>query len=223
MSWRIPLGIQLIPAIILALGCSFVLPPSPRLLVLQGKEEEAAKALNLLRGGIANPEESDMDVLVQLELLEMRAESVVVQRTLARELELEEPMRMETGFRTEWKAWKKLFSKRYRDRTWIGVLIMVFQRAFAPFLAFISRLTFSILPEWSGINALLYYGPTLIQSIGFRGDTSTLLVSGGIGIVQLVAVLPTIIWIDRVGRRALLRGQDTSFWIPFLSNWVLRS
>jgi hypothetical protein len=131
MSWRIPLGIQLIPAIILALGCAFVLPPSPRLLVLQGKEEEAAKALNVLRGGTANSEESNMDVLVQLELLEMRAENELVQRTLARELELEEPMRTETGFKAEWKAWKKLFSDRYRDRTWIGVLIMVFQRSLA--------------------------------------------------------------------------------------------
>jgi len=45
-----------------------------------------------------------------------------------------------------------------------------------------------------------------MQSIGFRGDTSTLLVSGGIGIIQLLAVVPAIIWIDRVGRRALLRG-----------------
>ena len=194
MSWRIPLGIQLIPAIILALGCAFVLPPSPRLLVLQGKEEEAAKALNVLRGGTAHPEESSMDDLVQLELLEMRAEKEVVQRTLARELELEEPMRTETGLRAEWKAWKKLFSERYRDRTWIGVLIMVFQRSFPPFLAiFFSRLTFPEITEWSGINALLYYGPTLIQSIGLRGDTPTLLVSGGIGIVQLFAVGPAII------------------------------
>ena len=38
--------------------------------------------------------------------------------------------------------------------------------------------------EWSGINALLYYGPTLVHSIGLRGDTVTLLVSGGISVVQ---------------------------------------
>jgi len=61
--------------------------------------------------------------------------------------------------------------------------------------------------EWSGINALLYYGPTLVRSIGMRGDTVPLLVAGGIGIVQLLAVLPAIIWIDKVGRRSLLRGE----------------
>lgn len=37
-----------------------------------------------------------------------------------------------SGFKAEWKAWKGLFQKKYRDRTMIGVLIMVFQRAFSP-------------------------------------------------------------------------------------------
>ena len=60
--------------------------------------------------------------------------------------------------------------------------------------------------EWSGINALLYYGPTLIQDIGLKGDTVSLVVSGGIGIVQFIAVLPAIAYIDRIGRKALLRG-----------------
>lgn len=67
--------------------------------------------------------------------------------------------------------------------------------------------------EWSGINALLYYGPTLVRSVGLRGDTVTLLVSGGIGIVQLIAVLPAIVWIDRIGRRPLLRGK---LWYIFI-------
>ena len=53
--------------------------------------------------------------------------------------------------------------------------------------------------EWSGINALLYYGPTIVQSIGLRGDTVTLLVSGGISVVQFLAVLPAIVLIDRLG------------------------
>jgi len=64
--------------------------------------------------------------------------------------------------------------------------------------------------EWSGINALLYYGPTLVQEIGLKGDTVSLIVSGGIGIVQFFAVLPAIVYIDRVGRKALLRGSCPS-------------
>lgn len=57
--------------------------------------------------------------------------------------------------------------------------------------------------EWSGINALLYYGPTLVHSIGLRGDRVTLLVSGGIGVVQFLAVLPSIVFIDRLGKLLL--------------------
>ena len=60
--------------------------------------------------------------------------------------------------------------------------------------------------EWSGINALLYYGPTLVRRMGLTNDVVSLIVSGGIGIVQLFAVLPAIVWIDKVGRRPLLRG-----------------
>jgi hypothetical protein len=55
------------------------------------------------------------------------------------------------------------------------------------------------LTEWSGINALLYYGPTLVKSIGLSGDTVSLLVSGGIGIVQFFAVFPAILYIDKFG------------------------
>ena len=69
--------------------------------------------------------------------------------------------------------------------------------------------------EWSGINALLYYGPTLVKEIGLKGDTVSLVVSGGIGIVQFIAVLPAIAYIDKVGRKALLRGACLSrFTIP---------
>ncbi|TFK66213.1 general substrate transporter [Pluteus cervinus] len=180
MSWRIPLGIQIIPGIILAIGCIF-LPPSPRLLVLQGRYDDALQSLARLR--LRTPEDAESDSLLQIELLEMRVETALIQRTLG-------PTDGKFGIVSEFRAWKRLFHQDYRDRTMIGILIMFFQ-------------------QWSGINALLYYGPTLVHSIGLRGDTVTLLVSGGIGIVQFIAVLPAILYIDRVGRRPLLRVGST--------------
>ena len=63
LSWRVPLGIQIIPGIILALGCSF-LPPSPRLLVLQGRSDEALASLARLR--LRTPEEAESDPLLQV-------------------------------------------------------------------------------------------------------------------------------------------------------------
>ena len=35
------------------------------------------------------------------------------------------------GFVSEWNAWKRLFAPEYRERTLIGVLVMVFQREFS--------------------------------------------------------------------------------------------
>lgn len=63
LSWRIPLGIQIIPGIILALGSSF-LPPSPRLLVLHGRHNEALATLARLR--LRTPEEAESDLLLQV-------------------------------------------------------------------------------------------------------------------------------------------------------------
>ena len=67
----------------------------------------------------------------QLELLEMRVETTLIQRVLARELGVSQThsmQKLDSGFGVEWRAWKRLFQERYRSRTWIGVLIMVFQR-----------------------------------------------------------------------------------------------
>ena len=63
MSWRIPLGIQLIPGILLGLGC-LALPPSPRLLVAQGRIDEALTSLARLR--LRSPAERSTDPLLQV-------------------------------------------------------------------------------------------------------------------------------------------------------------
>ncbi|KAG6888375.1 hypothetical protein C0995_008811 [Termitomyces sp. Mi166 len=183
-SWRIPLGTQLIPGVILGLGCLF-LPPSPRLLVLHDRYHDAMASLARLRS--RSLEEARHDPLLQLELLEMRVEMTLVQRALDDGVTDHDDRVRLWSLRSELKAWKRLSQRKYRDRTWIGVLIMVFQ-------------------QWSGINALLYYGPTIARNIGLRGDTVTLLVSGGIGIVQFLAVIPAILFIDSAGRKPLLRS-----------------
>ncbi|KAG8811116.1 hypothetical protein FRC17_002623 [Serendipita sp. 399] len=162
-SWRIPLGIQILPGIILAIGTLW-LPPSPRLLVLRRKEEKALQTLVKLR------DRDEGDPLVQLELAEMRVEA-----KLATEAGGEHGSR-----------WRDLFGPTLIRRTMIGVGVMFFQ-------------------QWSGINALLYYGPSLMRSIGLEGDTVSLVMSGFINIMQLVAVIPAIFLLDSVGRKPLLQ------------------
>ena len=63
LSWRIPLGLQLFPGILLGLG-AFVLPASPRLLVLQGRREEALVSLAKLR--LRPLSEARTDPLIQV-------------------------------------------------------------------------------------------------------------------------------------------------------------
>ena len=63
LSWRIPLGLQLFPGILLGLG-AFVLPASPRLLVLQGRREEALTSLAKLR--LRSLSEASTDPLIRV-------------------------------------------------------------------------------------------------------------------------------------------------------------
>ena len=65
-SYRIPIAVQFLWAIILAIGL-FILPESPRYFVKKGKLEAAAKALSRVRG---QPIESDY---IQDELAEIIA------------------------------------------------------------------------------------------------------------------------------------------------------
>lgn len=53
--------------------------------------------------------------------------------------------------------------------------------------------------EWSGINSLLYYSPLMMHSMGLEGATVELISSGFVSIVQLLAVVPAILYIDRLG------------------------
>ena len=48
-----------------------------------------------------------------------------------------------------------------------------------------------------------------MRSLGIQGDTVTLLTSGGIGVVQFLAVFPAILFIDRLGEILLYVSYST--------------
>ena len=123
---------QLVPGIILGLGV-FALPDSPRLLVLHGQREAALASLAKLR--LRSLAEARTDPLVQvracsahldlsdiskIELMEMEAEAVMLQRTT--------PINDGRFMRNEALAWARLFDRRYIDRTLVGTMVMFFQR-----------------------------------------------------------------------------------------------
>lgn len=73
-AWRVPIGIQIFPAIVLGIAL-FWMPYSPRWLVEQGRDEEAKSTLSYLRNSPAETPE------VVTEYLEIKAE-VMIQREL---------------------------------------------------------------------------------------------------------------------------------------------
>lgn len=87
------------------------------------------------------------------------------------------------GIKLEAAQWADLFKKKTFRRTAVGMGVAFFQ-------------------QFSGINAFIYYAPTLFQSLGSSYETS-LVLSGALNIVQLLAVFICFFVIDRVGRRPL--------------------
>lgn len=76
-SWRFPLALQILPAVILGLGMLFF-PDSPRWLLMKERDDESITALSKLRR-----QARDSPVLLN-EYLEIKA-SIMLENTFARE------------------------------------------------------------------------------------------------------------------------------------------
>jgi len=87
---------------------------------------------SLARLRLRSAEEAETDVLLQLELKEMRVEAQLIQHHQSL------TAGAKTGIMyTEARAWGRLFEREYIDRTLIGVLMMVFQRWFPLLFSFV--------------------------------------------------------------------------------------
>ncbi|NNV54855.1 sugar porter family MFS transporter [Limnovirga soli] len=62
---------------------------------------------------------------------------------------------------------------------------------------------FAIFNQVSGINAIIYYAPRIFEMTGL-GESSSLLSTAGIGLVNFIFTLLAIRFIDKVGRRNLM-------------------
>ena len=56
----------------------------------------------------------------------------------------------------------------------------------------------------TGINTIIYYAPTIFQLAGFHDVSSSILATVGIGVVNVLATVFAILYIDILGRRPLL-------------------
>ncbi|KAE8358082.1 general substrate transporter [Aspergillus caelatus] len=90
------------------------------------------------------------------------------------------------GLKLEILSWFDLFSKGTWKRTAVGCGIAFFQ-------------------QFSGINAFIYYAPTLFESLGQSSEMS-LILSGVFNVLQLVAAIICFLLIEKIGRRPLAIG-----------------
>lgn len=148
--WRAMLGLGALPAAIF-LVCLFLVPESPRWLLLKGQEQKAAEILIKIDG----PESAKKEIQA------FNDQGVNNNTSL-----------------------KELFTPVYRKALWIGLLL--------PFLS-----------QVCGINAVIYYGPRILEQAGFTLNNAL----GGqvtIGLVNVVFTFVAIFTIDKWGRRPLL-------------------
>ncbi|RFU30271.1 hypothetical protein B7463_g6059, partial [Scytalidium lignicola] len=175
-AWLLPICLQLIPAVVLLIGI-FFMPFTPRWLVHHGREDEAYRTLVTLRG---LPEGHE---LVELEFLEIRAQSMFEKRTVSEKYPHLVELTAWNTFKLQFVAIASLFTtKGMRKRVIVATVEMFFS-------------------QWNGINAILYYAPTIFGSMGLSSNTTSLLATGVVGILMFLFTIPAVLYIDKMGRR----------------------
>ena len=149
--WRAMLGLGALPAGIFLISL-FLVPESPRWLLLNGAKAKAIAILIKIDGAAAAVKE-----VADFETSQHNEQSTSL---------------------------KELFTPVYRKALWIGLLL--------PFLS-----------QVCGINAVIYYGPKILEQAGFTLNNAL----GGqvtIGLVNVVFTFVAIFTIDKWGRKPLL-------------------
>lgn len=178
-AWLLPLALQLAPAVLLGVGMIFM-PFSPRWLVHHNREDDARRVLASLRG---LPQDHE---LIELEYAEIRAQSLFEKKSLAENFPHLQDMSVMSTLKLQFVAIGSLFtSKGMFRRVAVATLTMFFQ-------------------QWTGINAILYYAPTIFGGLGLSSNSISLLATGVVGIVMFIATIPAVMYVDKLGRRPVL-------------------
>lgn len=121
-AWLIPITIQILPAVILAVGILF-LPESPRWLINEGREQESLAVI----AGLRRLPESDL--LVQLEFLEVKAQKLFEDRISAHDHPNLQDNSRSSKFKLGVAQYKSLVTNPSNlRRTLVAVLVMLFQQ-----------------------------------------------------------------------------------------------
>ncbi len=150
-AWRGMLGMEAVPALCFFLVL-FLIPESPRWLIVKGKECQATLIMGRIYGeGEARRHLNNVKELVSSEV------------------------------RSDWRL---LFQPGFRMALFIGVAL-------------------AMLGQFMGVNAVLYYGPSIFKESGLSSGDS-LFYQVMVGLVNMLTTVLALAIIDRVGRKQLV-------------------
>ena len=92
---------------------------------------------------------------------------------------------IEASLQLQEGGWKELLSPNLRPALIIGIGLAVFQ-------------------QFTGINTVIYYAPTIFQIAGLHSNSAAILATVGVGIINVLLTIVALRLLDRVGRRPLL-------------------
>ncbi|KAI8062140.1 general substrate transporter [Gongronella butleri] len=188
ISWRLPLLIQIGFAVLMAVGVVFI-PFSPRWLSHVGREEEAYRVLTRLRRGV-NVDEEWKEIKV-MTMFEHQIEESQLE-------EMDKPRDHAPGALNSLRRWSKKEFVRYasvlRQGMWRRVLL---------------GCTLMFLQQFLGTAAIIYYAPSIINTVGVTNLDTKLIATGAIGIIKISGCFTAMLLVDKLGRRKLLLTGST--------------
>ncbi|OMO59770.1 Sugar/inositol transporter [Corchorus capsularis] len=160
-NWRVMLAVGILPSIFIGFAL-FIIPESPRWLVMQNRVDEA-------RSVLLKTNENEKEV-------EERLSEIVAAAG------------MSNGEKGEEKAvWRELLtpSPTLRRMLITGFGIQCFQQI-------------------TGIDATVYYSPTIFKDAGIENNSKLLAATVAVGVTKTAFILVATFLVDRVGRKPLL-------------------
>ncbi|KAG8385596.1 hypothetical protein BUALT_Bualt03G0061600 [Buddleja alternifolia] len=160
INWRIMLAVGIFPSIFIGFAL-FVIPESPRWLVMQNRIDEA-----------------------RMVLLKTNENASEVEERLA---EIKEAAGLNNPDKEDKAVWRELLnpSPGVRRMLITGCGIQIFQQI-------------------TGIDATVYYSPTIFKGAGIKGNSQLLAATVAVGFTKTIFILFAIFLIDRAGRKPLL-------------------
>ncbi|XP_021717318.1 probable polyol transporter 4 [Chenopodium quinoa] len=161
INWRVMLALGILPSVIIGFAL-FIIPESPRWLVLQNRTDEARTIL--------------MNTIGDEKEVAERLDDILQTASKAKSMNLEEKAVWREIVRPSPAVYKMLAA---------GVGLQCFQQI-------------------TGIDALVYYSPTILKTAGIEGNSQLLAATVAVGVTKTAAILVALFLIDRVGRKPLL-------------------